>query len=507
VTLAELKGDIELFADRFVGGSFSPFSSEKIINDAVWGTQRFRPHELSVISLPIVQRLRQITQMGFVRYVYPSALHTRFEHTLGTAIVAERLFQYARKDGEAFLDEADLRHVRLAALLHDVGHCMFSHTSEDVYGHLVDEAITEEFGDENVDPKPHEFFAYLIVKTEAFGRFFRELSNHYRMSLERDVVADYIVGRATSEEHRFKVSLINGPFDADKLDYIYRDSKFSGIPLQMDLDRLFHEIRISDLSEEDDSDGQVVRDLTIGLSGVSCLEQIIFNKMLLSSLVYHHQKVKACDCMLKGVFEYLREHNLGLCFRGTEKKFDCPSDYLWFTDLDILSEGQRTPDGELHDLIHNLLYRRVLRRAAVISRKTIAKGDTLQLLRTDANRDERERAQRQLAKEIWERAGKPCSRHAVWVDMPSPPKFKEAATTFVRTDRDNTVQGHKPLTEFFPVSQWTEQYSFHKLKGHVFGPGEHVEAIAKATRDVFADRGLVLNSDAFRFCKLSGIAA
>lgn len=504
MALADLKRDLENFAECFVGDQFTTFTSDKIINDAVWGTQRFRPFELSVLSLPIVQRLRQVTQMGFVRYVYPSAMHTRFEHTLGVAIVAEKLFSYAKREGEGFLDENDLRHIRLAALLHDIGHCMFSHTSEEIYGHLVDGAIEEAFPTESVDPKPHEFFAYLLIKTETFGRFFRKLSTHYRISVEQDVLANYIIGLATSEAHRYKVSLINGPFDADKLDYIYRDSRFSGIPLQLDLDRLFHEIRVSDLSRLAD-DGLVVRDLTIGLSGVSCLEQIIFNKMLLYSLVYHHQKVKACDCMLKGVFECTRENGLGLTFRGVEKGFHEPSDYLWFTDLDMLSEGQRTTNKELHHLLHNILYRRTLKRAAVISRKTIATGDALLLLSTGANWAEREEERRQIAREIWKRAGSPCSPHEVWVDMPSPPKFKEASSTYVRTAGSETDQNAEPLTEFFPVSQWTEQYNIHKLKGHVFSPDHCVEAIAKAARTVLADRGLVLNDDAFRFCKLDGI--
>jgi HD superfamily phosphohydrolase len=495
-----VKQDIEEFAKEFVGSQFTTFKSNKIINDAVWGTQRFEKHELSIISLPIIQRLRQIRQMGFVNYVYPSAIHTRFEHTLGTTILAGKLFTYAKKESEKFLDENDLIHIRIAALLHDIGHCMFSHTSEEVYGHLLSKMIDDDLP--NADPKPHEYFAYLLINTEAFRKFFSFLSLTYRMTVDHKRIANYIIGATDSEAERYKVSFVNGAFDADKLDYIYRDSKFSGIPLMLDLDRLMHEIAISDYSEiEEDT---IVKDMTIGLSGVSSLEQIVFNKMLLFSTIYHHQKVKACDCMFKGIFEYLYENKKCLNFRKRQLYFNKPTDFLWFTDTEFMSAALQTEDEEIHRMIHNILYRRPLKRALVISRKTIEEdGDLMALMATKANRAERDQSRRELSRKIWEDAGRPCSKHDIWVDIPMPPSFKESDTTYVRTDRTNPNTGLRALTDFFPTTQWTDQYNTHKLKGHVFAPDDCLDIIAISAKKILEkELKISFKTEAFRFCKV-----
>lgn len=495
----DFNNQIEEFAKLFLGGneSFPLFNSEKIINDSVWGTHKFSPLELTIISLPIVQRLRQVRQMGFVNYVYPSAIHTRFEHSLGTAILSKKLFDAAKKEGERYLNENDLEKIRVAALLHDIGHCLYSHTSEEIYGHLMKDLIEDEGLD--ADPKPHEFFAYCLLKTDAFRVFFRFISNKYKTNINPEEISNYIIGAALSESDRYKVSFINGSFDADKLDYIYRDSRFSGLPLLLDLDRLMHEIAISGFKFEQSPD---VKDLTIGISGVSCLEQIIFNKMLLFSTIYHHQKVKACDCMFKGVFEYLLENRINLSFRDKTLSFSKPTDFLWFTDTEFMAEGVRSNDEEVHRMIHDILYRRPLKRALVISRKTIDKGDLGQLLSTGANKKERHAELRELAKNIWENAGKPCSKHSVWIDIPSPPSFKEATTTYVRTDKAHSDNDLRPLTEFFPTTEWTHQYNTHKLRGHVFCPDQCRSQIAKSAKEVFEiEKGITFKPEALSFCK------
>lgn len=496
------KEEIERFAREFVGkeSDFVSFTAGKIINDAVWGTHKFHPFELSIIALPIVQRLRQIRQMGFVNYVYPSAIHTRFEHTLGVAILSNKLFEYAKKEGERYLDSNDRVHIRIAALLHDIGHGMFSHTSEEIYGDSLRGMIEVDVPD--ADPKPHEYIAYLLLHTDAFRNFFKWLSKTYRMSINLDVIANFIIGNAPTNEQRFKVSFVNGPFDADKLDYIYRDSKFSGIPLLLDLDRLMHEIAISDLS--DTTPDEIVKDLTIGISGVSSVEQIVFNKMLLFATIYHHQKVKACDCMFKGVFEYIKTHGQEFKFREMSLKFEMPTDFLWFSDIDFMAEGIRNEDPEIHRMIHNIVYRRPLKRAIVISRKTVDDGlDNFDMLMsTSFNKKEKNEELRETAREIWKNAGEPCSFHDVWVDIPKPPSFKEADCTYVRTNRTSNDTDLKRLTEFFPTNQWTHQYNTHKLKGHVFAPEDCISKIAKSAIDVFKNKySIKFKKEAVYYCK------
>ena len=121
----------------------------KVINDALLGNQYFTRAEVPVIDSPLLQRLRRIKQTGLVYQVFPSATHTRFEHCLGACTVAERTFkaiqdryaeEFPEKKFPATDDRltGDLAHLRMAALLHDVGHGLCSHSSEQIYEALTD---------------------------------------------------------------------------------------------------------------------------------------------------------------------------------------------------------------------------------------------------------------------------------------------------------------------------------------------------------------------------------
>jgi HD superfamily phosphohydrolase len=139
--------------ETFSAGSTRPIlpaKVSKVIHDNLWGTVRFTWRELALIDSPIMQRLRDIHQTGLAYYVYPSARHTRFEHSLGAVTIASRIF-----DALVHRQRAEIRDVvkalwgktddpdklilrlkqelRLAALLHDTGHSLYSHTSELVY--------------------------------------------------------------------------------------------------------------------------------------------------------------------------------------------------------------------------------------------------------------------------------------------------------------------------------------------------------------------------------------
>lgn len=121
------------------------YTHTKIIHDPVWGTMMFYPWELQIIDSPLLQRLRKINQVGLAVLTYPSAHHSRFEHTLGVVSVVtqmanninqERIKGEYASENKVIINE-DLFKLRLAALLHDIGHCFFSHLSESIYGKLI----------------------------------------------------------------------------------------------------------------------------------------------------------------------------------------------------------------------------------------------------------------------------------------------------------------------------------------------------------------------------------
>ena len=103
---------------------------QKIIHDSVWGTQVFEGWEVAIMDLPLLQRLRSIHQTSLAYLTFPTALHTRFDHSLGVCSGTKRLASrvLGLKSGEKPHDE-----LTAAALLHDIGHGPFSHLSEETY--------------------------------------------------------------------------------------------------------------------------------------------------------------------------------------------------------------------------------------------------------------------------------------------------------------------------------------------------------------------------------------
>jgi HD superfamily phosphohydrolase len=380
IPLDELKKDINAFCAQLLPSidEVSVHKNGKIIHDTTWKTNFFAPYEVSIINTPLFQRLRSINQMGFVDYVYPSARHSRFEHSLGVTVLASKMVDAVRRDVKVkgLIDDKDQISIRLSALLHDVGHCLFSHTSELVYGSALTVAIKEEFQGKEVDPSSHEFLSYLIVTSDAFSKFFSKLKSIYKLNkLDLKEIANRIVGLVEKEEDRFKTYFINGPFDADKLDYFHRDSQFSGIPIQLDIERLFYEIAISDTSIMDEGMTEPVNDLTIGISGVGCIEQIIFNKMLLYATIYNHHKVQAIDCMFKGIFEYIIQKEIPVKINGIKKNIVSPVDFLYLVDYDLFSLINEIDDDELKRLIINIKDRKLLKRALIINHGSIVKEE------------------------------------------------------------------------------------------------------------------------------------
>lgn len=160
-------------------------------------------------------------------------------------------------DGPA-ITQGDRATVRLAALLHDVGHVCMAHIGEQqIKQHpwIIDYRATL-YGrwPSMPEPKPHELLSHAIIQSEAFSAFFASLVEHYapafpmlaEVSLQE--VAAMIVG-ASDSGRLYLADVINGNFDADKLDYLIRDSYFTGLRLNLDTDRLLYAMAVVPLDE------------------------------------------------------------------------------------------------------------------------------------------------------------------------------------------------------------------------------------------------------------------
>ena len=342
---------VESYLQKHSGMEYHGIPSDKVIHDPVWGSVKFRGAEIAIIDTPLFQRLRDIYQVGLGVFTYPSARHSRFEHSLGTVAIATRMISSLKEHKSSIVTISDdmVTDVRLAALLHDVGHCFYSHLSESFYGALPEfTKLLRYFKKEHgVIPKAHEVFSFMIINSDAFKGYINSNrifdSSYIRRSVSLDslmlrignmIIGAINEGRSEGENphktYSFLTRIINGDIDADKLDYIKRDSYTSGLPLAFDIERLLYKIAIREPKDNPD-DYQLVVDI----AGITAVEEITFSKLMLVNYIYHHQKVLATEVMAKDIAEALMQ-------LGDIKH---PCDFLRYTDkkIEALIDDDRIP--------------------------------------------------------------------------------------------------------------------------------------------------------------------
>lgn len=528
----------------------------KVIHDNLWGTVRFTWRELAIIDSPIMQRLRDIHQTGLAHHVYPSARHTRFEHSLGALTVASRvldsILHRQRNDVRDVVkvlwreekEETSImrlkQELRLAALLHDTGHSLFSHTSELVYQKLdrLKEASKELslfLGKEKGAGEVLSFcfaltpaVAQLLKRTQDKGLIGDSASDDYDGPIDLKNVALIIVGRAAHPFLQFLGDIVSSAFDADKLDYLLRDAKNAGLPLRYDLDRYLYDVQVSKEVLADDT-GELEKlyaqvrapaisriaasaqmrfpyyetyRLRLSRRAMNVIEQIIICKMMLFSYIYHHPKVRASD----GLLERLLRRRVQSWQAGGD------------TDERILDRFLKMTDSTLHvlendgydDIAKNYRYRLVNRllprevysisgpsathaEGMLIQEFLIDLRDRTQRegLITDLERTIGEELQR-IDRNVGATPEEAVARAGIWVDAPKPPRFE---------DVDEMIRGARtsagvPLAQLFPIREWTQAYEHYRYQVRIFAFSEYFEIAATAAKS--AMKGILgISSDSF----------
>ncbi len=492
--------ELNNFVKRHLPAAKSHVRGPKVIHECVWGTSLYNPWEIVFLDTPLIQRLRDIRQLGLGYLTFPTATHSRFDHTLGTITQCSKFSEVLSRKGKLIGDEETMR-LRLAALFHDMGHCIFSHASEEVYS-LLPEMQEEMKPDSEYEKNaPHEILTIKIINTEAFQNFYNDVISKYGIDCPLDHLKKLIAGKEEPLS-KYKSDVLNGPFDADKIDYLFRDGQFTGIPLAIDLDRLWYAADIKTISVNDVN----WRRLAIDYSGTSPLEQILFDRVQLYPALYHHQKVRASACMFKGIVEYIQKSGVDVSF-GRQKhiKFDTLFGFLSGTEMDFFAMGTQTSDTKLHKLLHDLQYRRLLKRSVTISRRTVVQDngfDKLMRFRHERNPGLQGRL-RKVAQSICEQAKRKkidCDVEQIWIDLPSPPKVaRDIDRVYVILPDDKVIS----LTEVFPISQWLDLYDLHKWHGHVFVPDGLEHSMTKIVKDVLkAEFELTIKDEGFISCHL-----
>jgi hypothetical protein len=244
--------------------------SEKVFRDPVHSLMRFDTEEerivLDLIETRELQRLKYIKQLGVSYVVYPGAVHTRFSHSLATAYLMKRVIERFKLKGYKVI-------LTCAALLHDIGHLPFSH-------------LLEEFTKEG-----HEVRTAAIITDkksevrEVLKSYDPSYPNQIRQILERTF------------KPSFAVKLISSQLDVDRMDYLLRDSFYTGVGYgNFDLDWLIHSLRVVEV----DGDWEVAVDLH---KGVRAAEGYVLARYYMYRQVYHHKRGRAAGAMIKKILQ------------------------------------------------------------------------------------------------------------------------------------------------------------------------------------------------------------
>ena len=398
----------------------------KAIKDSVHGHVRLDPVAVDLVDTPAFQRLRHIKQLSTVRLVYPSANHTRFEHSLG-------VYQLARRAVEGLgLDEDTAAHVRAAALLHDVGH--------GPYGHQTEGIIRREIG------RDHDEVAWLL--TDPNRKVCGVLERH---GLDPERVATLIAGEGGIG------ALISGELDVDRMDYLVRDAHHTGVPYgTVDTGRLVNELRLADGGDvsatmSTTTAGVATADLVLGEGNVATAESLLLARSLMNAIVYRHHVSRIAGAMLE---------------RGCERYLDRSEttvpEFRSMADHDLLVALRET----VPELGRRIEQRDLFKRAAWVALDDVPAGTV------DADHDAELAAEREIADAVG------IDAELVVVDIPSRPGLKESGSTVVV---DGVPQRLEDASELVSGLRAAER---SRWRLGVYCPERHRDAVGDAARQV-----------------------
>lgn len=303
----------------------------------VYGFVTHNDWEREIINQPEFQRLRRIRQLAWTDYVYPGAMHTRFEHSLGVMHMATMLYdgiversRHLLIDELGYNDDGLRRHralVRIAALLHDVGHAPFSHATEELFPLRKDE--NRRFR--------HEHYSAEIVR-QKFSNLIKDhpLNKNYGFTAEE--VANFLESSATAGGALIWRDLIDGQMDADRMDYLLRDSLHAGVDYgRYDWQRLVRTVQLVP------GDGKRSPRLGVSEGGSHAAEGLILARYFMFTQVYFHKTRVAYDHHLKHALSEMLPDRLFPKPTGTDL-----DEYLKWDDwrvLGLLAEGKGGDHG------------------------------------------------------------------------------------------------------------------------------------------------------------------
>jgi hypothetical protein len=434
--------------------------------------------------------------------------------------------------------------IRLAALLHDIGHSSFSHATEPLVNsmtggemiQLIDILQGEFEGALNI--RTSEAVAVLAILSEPLKRVFE----HPRFAIRfnpKDALAPTIAARILGArnylETPYLTGIISGPVDADKLDYMARDSYFTGLPIGLDVNRLINKLEIITITPDNVPD-EVLRkraeaapnkrlyQLGISLSGLTAYEQMIVGRVLLYDRVYYHHKVRCGEAMMRQLFE-IAEGERGRPFSVSELFSNVTDDAMIYLLSGEMKIGELVGGGagskKLGDAIR---IRRFYHRAFAFAERFIAgledlkngeEADVRSSLwmgvyeRFQSDQQEVKKAILDLAVELSKRIPEftKCSGigpEHILLDLPDDRVSAPGRKLLMRTEGGGLTDANL----FFNPEKWSQAYKNQKQCGYVFTPSEYTEVVALASHIVFFQQfGVAMRKEAQHLCKVEHLLA
>ena len=314
------------------------------IRDPIHGLIALSQKEIDLINTKAFQRLRRIRQLAMAFLVYPGTLHTRFDHSIGVMHIAGRICNQLK------ITDEECKQVRLAALLHDIGHGPFSHVSE----HLLDKYVPKD-GD-SIREKIHEKVTVDIVENDS--EICGILSDE-----ERQFVVEMIQGKPTRD---FRRDIVSSDLDADKMDYLLRDSYFAGVKYgTYDLEKIIESCRVH--CEENKSY------LAVSDEGIYALEQLLLAKHHMTQQIYRHRVRSISDAMI------VRGIELAICKGNQELKrlyqYDKTSEfienYMEYHDERLIDILKWCDQEKVRNIFEGLYGRRLFKMIGELSLKNV----------------------------------------------------------------------------------------------------------------------------------------
>lgn len=328
-------------------------NERKEIKDSVHGLMTFEPICMRIIDTLQFQRLRNLHQLGAANFVYIGATHSRFEHSLGVAYLAEKMMESIRSHQPWLpITKVDITCVKLAGLCHDLGHGPFSHVFDGLFlDQLRKHQLVAQSYKWSHEKGSVDMFTFLLaankISVEDYGlteqdvRFIRELIWGGPLPDSNGNFA----GRP-SRNQRFLYDIVNNArsgLDVDKLDYFMRDSLYTGAKMSCDTDLLIRNARV--LIDGEDADENMVVCFPEKLAGQ--IMQAFRTRYELHQSVYQHRGVRAIDYMLCDLMISANDH-LTIKGKRISEIMRFMEAYQHFDDR-VLLKIQESDEVELHE--------------------------------------------------------------------------------------------------------------------------------------------------------------